>query len=236
MSLLDEFVVSDENRELCDLVIGVTQADTPVNMLVYGPHGAGKTALAQARGRERDLLSRKTVMFCHADEMMSFLELGDIGDSFLERAGSADIVLIDGFDRFFSAGDVGARLCALLIAERHRLGLSTIAFSSVKPDELPLHELEPAISGYSIWSMAPLDEEGRVKLAHVWHEKAHRSPAAPGAKATLTDETLRYIVCERAGDLDEARSIIDYLVGYVAAQANSAIDVDVARQLLDEGN
>lgn len=161
MSSIDEFIVSDENRELFDRVMSVTQADQPVRMLVYGPPASGKTTLARARGRERDLLSTKNVMLCHAGELMSFLNLGEVGEDFLERAGTADVMLLDGFEYFFACDEIAVELCRLLLAERNRCALSTIAFSNVPFEELTNDSpIETTLESYERWCLTPLDSEG----------------------------------------------------------------------------
>lgn len=155
MTATNEFIVTDENRAVYDRVINVTQADKPEYLFVYGPHASGKTLLVRERGRERDLLSTKSVMFCHALELASMFNLGELGEAFLERAGSSDILLIDGFESFCEGDGLTRELGALLLAERNRLNLSTLVFSGVPYDEISDGLLMEQLGGYEREYLAP---------------------------------------------------------------------------------
>lgn len=232
MSLIDEFVVADENRELFERVMKVTQATEPVRMMVYGPAGSGKTSLVQARGRERDLLSDKEVMFCHGEELVSFFNIGEVGEQFLMRAGSADVLLIDGFETFFGGEEVASQLCKLLVKERNRLHLSTLVFSGVPFDELDLSVMEGAFDGYDRWEMVPLDDEGRVKCAHAAYEAARRGARNGQVAAHLTDETLEYLAKERGGDLGEMKMAIKFLTTAAGFEEDQEVTPELAHEAL----
>ena len=155
MSITSEFIVTDENRELYDRVIKVTQAESPVRLFIYGPASSGKTSLVHERGRERDLLSDKTVAFCHALELVSMFNLGEVGEAFLERAGSADVLLLDGFEAFADGDAVTRELGALLLAERNRKQLSTLVFSRRPLDEFSSDAVGAQLEGYEACEIAP---------------------------------------------------------------------------------
>ncbi len=212
MPLIEEFVPTDANRELFNRVMRVTQEPDPVRMFIYGPQGSGKTTLAQMRGRERDLLSNKEVMFCHVDELASFLSIGEVGEQFLERVGLVDILLLDGFERCLEGDRVRLRLIELLLNERLKKDLSTVIFSSLNLDRVPDGELADLLRDYEQWNLTPLDEAGCLQLTHVVYE-ALRNSAQQGQRAnSLTEGALDYIATSYSSDLSKLKSTLRFLV------------------------
>lgn len=212
MPLVEEFVPTDANRDLFDRVMNVTQQPEAVRMFVYGPSGSGKTTLVQMRGRERDLLSEKDVMFCHVDELVSFFNLGEVGERFLERAGSADVLLIDGFERGFDGDAVRARLLGLLLQARRQQSLSTLVFSAAPFEDIPAGELADELGDFESWSLAPLDEAGRLQLAHVVYDALQGSARGGRHTNQMTDDALEYVAKTHAADLAEMKSALRFLV------------------------
>jgi len=233
-STIGSFVVIDANKELCDRVMHVTQNPAQTLMFVYGPARSGKTTLVQARGRERDLLSEKEVVFCHADELVSFFNLGEVGEQFLERIGMAEVVLLDGFERFFDDNELGLQLCKLLISARTKAGLDTLVFSAVPYDELDIAALDGALDGFEKWELVPLSAENYLDLVRTTYEREFKTAQGAQRKTALTDDAIAYIAEHHTENLDEMKSAIRYLVTVAPFEEGQEVDAALAREALGD--
>ena len=233
-SYVGGFIVTDQNKDLFNRVMGVTQANEPVRLFVYGPARSGKTTLVQTRGRERDLLSDMEVVFCHANELVSFFNLGEVGEQFLERIGMAEVVLLDGFEHFFDGEDIALQLGKLLISARNKAGLTTLVFSGVPYDELDIDAMEGALDGFERWELVPLDDEGRLELARGVYERERKGSKGAQHSTALTDDALQYIAENHGKDLDEMKSAIRFLVTVAAFDEGQEVDAALARQALGD--
>ena len=231
MSLIDEIVITDGNREAFETVLEITaDHDEPVRMFVWGPVGSGKSTVLQARGREKDLLSKKGVMFCNAAELMLAVTLEDVSEDYLNKAGSIEVLLIDGFEDFFSknGGEFGPELCRLLLGERNRLGLETVLFSNVALDEVDVSKLGDALDGYRIVAVELLDEAGRLEFAH----KVMDSLRTDEAKPIVTDEGLEYIAGPFAQEVGDIRNALRYLIAVAGFEDGATITLDQVKEAL----
>ena len=231
MSLIDEIVITDGNREAFETVLGITgEHDEPVRMLIHGPVGSGKSTVLQARGREKDLLSRKSTLFCNAAELMLAVTLDDVSEDYLSKAGSVDVLLIDGFEDFFSknGGELGPELCRLLLQERNRLGLETVLFSNVPLEEVDAGKLGSALDGYRIVRVEPLDEAGKLEFAH----KLMDSLRTDDDKPLVTDEALEYIANSFAQEVGDIRNALRYLIIVAGFEPGSIITLDEVKEAL----
>ena len=228
------FVVTDANKELCNRVMGVTQRPEQTLLFVYGPARSGKTTLVHARGRERDLLSDKEVVFCHADELVSFFNLGEVGEQFLERIGMAEVVLLDGFEHFFDGNDIALQLGKLLVSARTKAGLDTLVFSAVPFDELDIAALVGALDGFEKWELVPLGEEDYIDLARSTYERERKNTHGAQRSTELSDDAIEYIATHHCEDLDEMKSAIRYLVTVAPFEEGQVVDAALAREALGD--
>lgn len=233
-SAIGGFVVTDANKELCNRVMGVTQSGGQTLMFVYGPARSGKTTLVQARGRERDLLSEKEVVFCHANELVSFFNLGEVGEQFLERIGMAEVLLLDGFEHFFDGEDIAVQLAKLLISARTKAGLDTLVFSALPYEELDIAALEGALDGFERWELVPLDEADYLELARATYERERKSVHASQHTTELSDDAIEYIATHHCADLDEMKSAIRFLVTVASFEEGQVVDAALAREALGD--
>ena len=233
-SSIGGFFVTDANKELCNRVMGVTQNGAQTLVFVYGPARSGKTTLVQARGRERDLLSEKEVVFCHANELVSFFNLGEVGEQFLERIGMAEVVLLDGFEHFFDGDEIAIQLAKLLISARTKAGLDTLVFSAVPFDELDIAALEGALDGFEHWELAPLGEGDLLDLARTTYERERKSAHGQQHATELSDDAIEYIATNHCADLDEMKSAIRFLVTVASFEEGQVVDAALAREALGD--
>lgn len=226
---LDDIVLTPGNREAFELVIGITQCEeTPINMYMHGPAGSGKTTVLRARGRERDLLSKRRVMFTHAAELISAVTFG-ANDKVLEDAGSVDILLVDSLDDFFKDDEVGSELLSLLLKERKRLGLSTIIAGRYPLEKYDLSKFDGVFNDYKVFSVEILDKDGLVSFAKKTQDKCRDDKDnAP----FLTDDALSYIALTFSSSLRDIENAVRYLITAADLRAGISIDASEACRLL----
>lgn len=231
MSLIDEIVITEGNREAYETVLAITQEhDEPVRMFIYGPVGSGKSTVLQARGREKDLLSKKKTLFCNAAELMLAVTLEDFSEDYLTQAGTVDVLLIDGFEDFFTknGGELGPELCKLLLQERNRQGLETVLFSNVPLEEVDASKLGGVLDDYRMVPVEPLDAAGRLELAR----RIMNSLRTDDAKPIVTEEALEYIAGPFAQEVGDIRNALRYLIAVAGFEEGTTITLDLAKEAL----
>ena len=209
---ISELVVTPENQETAKRLIGITQVhDCPELLYLTGPAASGKSVFLEARGTEKDLLSTKKVMYCHASEILAMLSIGnENADNFLNRVGEVDVLLIDDVEDFLKNEAVGAQACKLLIESRGKQGLDTVVASRT-----PLFELDDCLknvfSSFEEISMTPLDEEGAAALAKSYADHFARAKGKESVNA-LADETIAFLGKKYRDSLKDMASAVEYLV------------------------
>ena len=233
-STIGGFVVTDANKELCSRIMAVTQTGDQTLLFVYGPPRSGKTTLVQGRGRERDLLSDKEVVFCHISELVSFFNLGEVGEQFLERIGLAEVVLLDGFEKCFEGEEIALQLAKLLIESRTKAGLDTLVFSGKPFDELDVAALDGVLDGFERWELVPLGEEDILDLVRATYERERKSTQGAQRATVLTDDALEYLAKNHGADLDEMKSAVRFLVTVAAFDEGQEVDAALVREALGD--
>ena len=226
---LDELVVTDANRCAFERVINITQAnDAPVMIYIYGPKGSGKTFALQARFFDRDLLSKRKVVFTHSVELITAFQL-DLGDELLSEVGDADILLLDAFDLFFESGDIGPLLCKLLLQERGKRGLSTVITGRKPLSSYDLSSFEGALDSFEEVGVAPLGREDFEQLALKVQSACRKGKSeAP----ELSDGAIAFIASEYAQSLRDVRNAVCYLLTAAGFEGGRVVDEFEARSAL----
>lgn len=209
---VSELVVAPENQETAKRLIGITQVhDCPELLYLTGPANSGKSVFLEASGTEKDLLSTKKVMYCHASEILAMLSIGnENADNFLNRVGEVDVLLIDDVEDFLKNEAVGAQACKLLIESRGKQGLDTVVASRIPLLELDGH-LRSVFSNFEEIIMAPLNEEGAAALAKSYANHFTRAKDKENVN-TLADETFAYLGKKYCCSLKDMAPAIEYLV------------------------
>ncbi len=228
---LDDIVITDGNREAYETILALTQDhDEPVKMFVYGPIGAGKSTIVQARGRTKDMLSKRKVMFCNAAELVLAVTLEEVSDEYLEKVGSADVLLIDGFEDFFKNLPTGPLLCRLLITERNKHGFDTVLFSDLPLSEFDLSALEGVLDDFVQVSVEPLDADGFVLLAH--NVQATLREGKEDTAPLLADDALEYLARDYAEKGDDIRNALRYLIAVAGFEDGTVIDLATVKEAI----
>lgn len=227
-SLLDEIVITDDNKVGFELILNVGQKhDQPVHAFVWGPVGSGKSTVQQARGREKDLLSTRRVVSAHGQEIVAAL-LSGINDEFLNEIGEVDALLVDGFDTLFQ-DEVGTSLAKLLLEQRNSSGLDTIVVSDVPLAEIPTDSLDGVLDDYVEVEVAPLQNEGLIELAKRVQDGIRK---ASDETPILDESAIEYLASDFAKDANDLRNAIRFLLTRTDLEPNQQIDEALATKLL----
>lgn len=231
MGLLDEVVITEENKDVVNTIMSAGQPHRlPLRMFVYGPKGSGKSTLFQARGREKDLMSEKPMTYAHAEEIMSWLALPEeVAERMLERVGSTTMLLLDGFDCFCARGDYGQQVASLLLEARNDSGLETIVASDIPFDELDRSKLNGVIDKYLRVELKPIDIEGKKQLVRqIAENQTHTKENPP----KLSEEAVDVIVELNENDFDGIRNATKFLVTAAGFEDGTVIDGATVREAL----
>lgn len=226
---MDEMVITDGNREAFEAILSIGRdASGARRLFVWGPKGSGKSTVASARGREKDLLSTKRIISCHAQEIAAVLKSG-VNEGFLDEIGDVDILLIDGFDTFFTGDALGSEIARLLLSARNARGLATVVISDAPRSALDAAALGEALDGYEELEVRPLDADGLVAFAKRLQEGLVKGrDDAP----VLTDDALRFIALDFAQSPDDIRNAVRFLLTKTEEAPGSLISAERAQELL----
>ena len=231
MGLLDEVVVTDENKDVVNTIMCMGQSHKmPVRMFVYGPAGSGKTTLFQARGRERDLMSEKMMTYVHAEEIVAALNLPEeVGERVLERVGSTTVLFLDGFDKFFDHGEFGTKIIHALLSVRNESGLETLLASDIPSAELPEAGTKGVIDSYLRVELKPLDNEGKKQLVRQVAVSQGRAKDNP---VTIAEDAVDYIIDNYGDDFDSIRNVTKFLVTAAGFEDGTVVDAALAQEAM----
>ena len=229
---ISELVVTPENQETAKRLIGITQVhDCPELLYLAGPAGSGKSVFLEARGTEKDLLSTKKAMYCHASEILAMLSIGnENADNFLNRVGEVDVLLIDDVEDFLKNEAVGAQACKLLTDSRAKQGLDTVVASRIPLSDLD-NRLQDAFSDFEEISMAPLGENGAVALAKSYADHFTRAKGRENVNA-LADETFVYLGKKFCESLKDMAPAVEYLVAVAELPKDKPVSPEEAASCL----
>lgn len=225
---INELVVTDRNKTAFDKVIHITEEhDAPTRVFLFGAHGSGKTTLVQARLRDRDLLSRKELRYCHVGELVSFFNLEEAGEQILEKIGTADVLFLDGLELILSDDPLSSKLCSLLLEARNNAGSETVVLSSEPFSEYANSEVYAVLNGYERLQIEALGATERVLLAKKTMKALKKSQNNP----SLTDSAAEYLA-NTISECDELKRAIEYLMTSAGFAEGHQISVEEARNLI----
>ena len=193
----------------------------PRTVVIVGPSGSGKTHLLHA-GKAR---AGSDGMLCSVPDMAVRLTL-DLDESFFEKLCTAPALFVDGLEG--AADDEAvAKLIELMVAERARLGLSTVFASRVCPKEIGAPNVTAALEGYRVVGIAPLDEAGRRTFAARAQERWHgeNSPS-------LGDDAISYLTAQE-GKLTDLDNAVHFLMQAPEGAAGRTLSADDVRAMLE---
>lgn len=182
---------------------------TPV--LLWGPHGSGKTHLLQATASRLREDGRTAGAFDAAADLPWEFDEG------------WSAVFLDDCDRF----DADRQHAAFrLFVEAASHGIPILAASSVPPVDLPVRDdLRTRLGWGLVFQMAPLAEsEARAVLRRQADQRG----------VLLTDEAMDYLMTRFTRDLGHLIGVIDRLDTFALAHQRGALTIPLIRQMLAE--
>ena len=225
---INELIVTDSNKYAFEKVLHITEDhDAPARLFLYGARGSGKTTLVQARLRDRDLLSRKELRYCHVGELVSFFNLEEAGEQILEKIGSADVLFLDGLELILSDDSLAGKLCSLLLEARNNAGSETVVISSEPFSEYANTEVHAALDGYEHLHIEPLGATERVLLAKKTMMALKRGQDGP----SLTDGAAEYLA-STISECDRLKKAVEYLMTSAGFTEGYQISAEEAHNLI----
>lgn len=220
MYTYDSFIVSEENREGFDAIAALIDGRTRQDVFLYGVPKSGKTHLLHAAQEK----TGNAGMYCATTDFMLRLDLG-ADDAFFDRIGAVPVLFVDAFERLFEH-DAAPELMRLLLAERDRLGLSTVIASRLPLSGFDLGELAEPLSGFAESELAPLGIDGMSDAVRVY-ESRYRTDESP----SLSEDAVRAIAggSKRVADVENA---VQYLMVGTGRSGSDTLGGDDVRLLL----
>ncbi len=197
---LEEFIVTQENRNVFDCVSGITGAhEAPQRIFLVGAADSGKTTLLRAREIEKDLLSTKRVLYRPCAELAEAMR-ANVYDGFFEDLGTHEVLLLDDFDGFLEDEEMGPLLCKLLLKERSSRGLDTIITSTKPISEYNSPVFEDVLSEFTELVLGELDSSGKTCYVKSLIEEYFEEEKSP----KLEEAAIEYV----ANGLNQPPSMI----------------------------
>ncbi len=229
---VSELVVTPANEKAATRIISVTQPHEKAEFLyLSGPAGSGKSVFLEARGTEKDLLSSKRALYCHAGEILAMLAIdNENADNFLSRIGEVDVLFIDDVEDFLNDEALGAQACRLLVESRMKRGLDTVVASRVPFSQLDVR-LKDVFSGFEELTFVPLDEDGSIALAKAY--ATHFSHARGADKLNeLSEDAFAFIGRRYKDSLHDMAPAMEYLVTVAEFPSGALVDAALAEEAL----
>ena len=220
---ISELVITPENESTAKRIIEITQPrDKPEMLYLTGPAECGKSTFMETRGTEKDLLSTKSAMYCHASEILAMLSIdNENADNFLNKVGDVAVLFIDDVDDFLKNDAVGSKVCQLLIDNRVKQGLDTVASSRNSFSELD-SRLQSVFASFEEIVMPELSVDGAVALSKSYANHFARVKGAENVNV-LSEEVFSYLGKKYHHSLKEMAPAMEYLVT-VAELPNAKIE------------
>lgn len=232
--IIDTFKVVPENEGVCSRVGRAVKSADRTKLALVGVSGSGKTHLLHGIAVSPDFSSEKEVVFISAGELAIAARaiesdaITQIGESFLEKIGSCDFLIVDDFDTNISDGTSAAKLFSLMVEERDRRGKPTIVAARAWNLERTDVELGACMSGFEVEAIEPLanDKETLIDAARLLIGLYE-----PGKCPFITDVALEYIIGAYARSISDVPNMMRFLLEGDVVGPDDFVDEEKARQL-----
>ncbi len=206
-----DLVITEENQGAFIRVIGLTAPQpNPQCLYLEGPGDSGKTTLMVARGTDRDFMSQKRSMYCHAAEILLAIRLDNYSaEEHLADMGEVGLLFIDNLEGFLEDVPLGPQACKMLIETRKNAGLDTVVSARIPMKDFPDPDIKEALQGFEVVGIPSLSSEGRVLLARNMLVAFARSA---GKVVNASPSALEAIANGIARDCGEIEPIIQRIV------------------------
>lgn len=228
-----ELVITPENEDTIQRIVNVTQKhEQPEQLYLVGPANSGKSTLMEARGTEKDLLSTKKAVYCHASEILAMLTIeNENADNFLNRIGEVEVLFIDDVEDFLSNESMGAQACGLLIESRAKQGLDTVVSAHTPLSELD-DSLRKVFSGFQELRLPALNEKGACELAKAYVKYLVRTKGESKVVNELSPEAFEYLGKKFCHSLKDMAPAMEFLLTVAEVPTGQSISAETAHMLL----
>lgn len=231
MLSLKDYVVSASNEEAFELVKNINkEAPAPIQIVLVGPKGCGKTSLLQHRKADWDLLSSKKILVRSAEELATTIRL-NAPDSFYESLGSSEVLFIDDFHSFLQEGEIGEMFPRLLLRERNAQKLDTILVVDEQQLSNVFDSYKDVLSDFTCVKMRKLDAETRKRVLAQQLAKL-KAEQASISEHFLSKETPKLLTEEQALSLKSMLRIAEFLIKNQQDFTDEKEELDEVRKLL----
>lgn len=167
----------------------------------------------------------EAVFACSGADIAMALQFEADG-TFFEKLGATPILLVDDIGLLLQA-ERGDQLLALMLAERDRLGLSTVVTSRQPASACEANEAREALASFENVHMEPLDDAGK-------REFVRRVAAEYGTDASpLLEEAAVACIVEMMGTrFEDLENATRYLVTDDDCAAHETLDAAAVQGLL----
>ena len=226
---MDTFVQTEGNRAAYRRIAAITQThDEPERLFLVGPAQSGKTTLVRARQLDKDLLSKKRVLYRPCAELAEAMR-ANVYDGYLQDLGEHEVLFLDDFEGFYEDEELGPKMCELLMRERARLGLDTVITASKPLASFGLSLFGDALDGFEEVQIEPLDREGMLEFVRGLVDDY----TDPDVSPVLSDEALEFIAWEMEDELPEMkRKAMYYLLTQYEGEAGETLSRSFVEQAL----
>lgn len=233
---LDTFKVAPENEGAFNRIKEAADAREYVKLALVGASGAGKTHLLHGTTVASEPLMGKKITFISAGELAITARaiendtVTQISESFLEKIGACDFLIVDDFDTNIFDGTTAAKLFSLLVGERDRQKKPTIVAARVWDAQRADEELAACLSDFEVVLMDALvgDEVEKAEVAKLLID-LYEADARP----QITDEAVAYIVGTHAKTISDVPNMMRFLLEGNAVSAGELVDVAKAKSLFE---
>ena len=198
----------------------------PSKLYIEGPRHAGKSTLVRSWAADAERGSAGEAVFaCSGADIAMALQF-EADDSFFEKLGAAPILLIDDIGLLLQA-ERGDQLLALMLAERDRLGLSTVVTSRQPASACEANEAREVLASFEDVHLEPLDHAGKrafVRLAAA----EYGTDASP----LLEEAAVACIVEMMGARFEDLESATRYLMTDDGCAAHETLDAAAVQGLL----
>lgn len=237
-TLIDGIVITEDNKEAFETMLGITQAhEEPKNLFIYGPSGSGKSATAFARSYEKDLLSTRKVVTTHPGELaIALTVMLERSEDFLMRVGETDVLFIDAFDDAFLPNNIEVAPEAVQLLANARMNCTdkvkdTIILARKPKTEYANEDLGNILDKFTEIEVKPLSNTAdRAEMIRRVITRMNEKKESRGI--TLSDEAIAFMATDEAGTIPYTYHATEAILESKEFDEGTVISIGMLKEIL----